>query len=513
MNRLTGGFLGYSNQVENWLNVLFEYDASNPGVPIEHPDRLVFASLTDGADMDQDMRNSLYSFDKIKEAFFLHKICQPPQGGESIVKALADNFLIHAYALWNFSSATERSQFMREQATVFQQNSNTSERIGSLPFCRISQPGQNEIFLFEGELRRNADLQLALQGLQTQLASQQTLLEQAAEQRIVLEQSLEVAQSATEKAVAQTQAFANERYQKLQIMTDALIADANAGLLESNKEFRRELDTLQVQSAKEVANLQKLLEGKDDEFQSRLAQVAKLYENQMQEIRKSNEKQVDLANKECQIKLQSKDAEYKADVTSKLSIVNSTHKEQMDLLQMSLQNKERELLTQGKSMEKLKEEFKMLSTHVIQLQDKCRNQEEGIQIRDALLSNARTELETMQRDLRSELDRVRSESNRRIVVATERINSLTVQLASEQLKCASELENEKANMAAQCDVLAAKQANQSTMRLKENGDALRESCRAELREMKMANTQHERALVAKYQASNSEGGNGGCTIV
>lgn len=208
MNQLTGGFLGVQNRVENWLSLLFETDAANPGQVVEHPERLVFADAS-VSDSEAQLRTSFYGFDKIKEAFVLRKICQPPPPSnldnytnyisESTIKALADNFLIHAYALWNLR-AEERSQFMRDQAKLFLQNSEVAEHIGSVPFCQI--PGKNEIFMLSDSLEMQTKLRLALEELQHTLQNQQILMDRAAEEKLVLLQSLETAKAATQAAVA-----------------------------------------------------------------------------------------------------------------------------------------------------------------------------------------------------------------------------------------------------------------------------------------------------------------------
>jgi hypothetical protein len=497
MNTLQGGFLGETNQVEVWLNLLFERDAAQPGAVIEHPERLVYVDVS-SAEGEEQARQQ-YSFGKIKEAFVLHKICQPPEGGESVVKSLADNFLIQAFALWNLVPK-DRSTFLRAQAGTLQGNTQVAESIGSLPFCRIQDVGKNEIFLYEEALDAEAQLKLINASLEAKLAEQQQLIAVAAEKQLVFQQTLDLVKQAAADEIQKVVDFKDRQYKELQVQTDVLVAEQNADLFQEVRALRQDLDSVREEKRSEATRFQQLFLQQEGEMEKRVSELRSACETRLQEIYNSAAKDVELMRRECNTKLSTKDKEYTEAVASKLRIEKDERASEVSLLQSKLEGRMTELQAKERSLADLKHEFAMLSKQVMTIQEEIINAREGISLREQAIAFLRKQKEDQE---------ISSQS--RINALTDQVNSLALKLSYKEKDFSTEMKTMQTQQKLECNATVRQIVDDSARKLKETEERLADNFDDKKRQILREREQELRALRDRYK--QEKGDDGGCTIV
>ena len=488
MNTLQGGFLGETNQVEVWLNLLFERDASNPGTVIEHPERLVYVDISSTEGEEQARQQ--YSFAKIKEAFVLHKICQPPSGGESVVKSLADNFLIQAFALWNLAPK-DRSSFLRAQAGTLQGNTQVAESIGSLPFCRIEDVGKNEIFMYAEALEAEAQLKVVNGSLEAKLAEQQQLLAIAAEQQLLFQQSLEEVRRAAAAEIQKVVDTKDAQYKQLQAQTDILVKEQNLELFEEVRALRNDLDVVRAEKMQQ-----------EREMEKRVSELRSACESRLQEIHASASKDVELMRRECTAKLSAKDKEYTEAVASKLRIEKEERASEVSLLQAKLDGRMSELQVKEKSLSDLKHEFAMLSKQVMTIQEEIINAREGISLREQAIAFLRKQKEDQDMASRSRIDAL-----------TDQVNSLSLQLSANDRSCSSQIKTLQTQAKVECDANVREIASNAEEKLKMVENRLANAFDDKKRELLRERDQELRAIRDRYKQESGKDEGSGCTIV
>lgn len=301
------------------------------------------------------------------------------------------------------------------------------------------------------------------------------------------------------------------------------MAEKNAELIEEVKASRRSLEMAQKEYGGQIANLERMLEDQEAQTESRLRELSKLYETRLEETRKSASQQVELVARESEIKARAKDQEYQNDVTSKLSVEKTKHATEVSVLRAEIAAKSKELMVKDAAMEKLESEFRVLSTQVVELQQRVKAAEDGILLREQVIRQERNQLDALREKSTSELERIRSmtsaeaerlrsEATTRLTAATERINSLTLQLAAKEKQLMSEMASAQATSKAECDATVARLAEDSTRRLQDTEHQMKQAFDSRLREILIANAQQQRALIERYKNA-ADADKAGCTIV
>ena len=487
---LQGGFTGSDGSVDRWLASLFQPDPRQPNSVIEQPGNLVFLG-GDSTPQDALARESVYSFDKIRQAFFLHKMCRTVPQKESIVKALADNFLVSAFAAWTLGPS-KRAEFMRLQASLFLSNREISESIGSLPFCSTEDENTNEIFEV-GALRvQRMELESQINSLSQTIGSQQQLLNVAAEDKRVLEQALATSRDTLQAAVESVRSAELTRYKQLQAATDVLVAEKNQELLQALNDARRNLEAFQRDRDTQVKQLEDALRSLTSELETKVQTERALASK-------------DLANAKltCETTLAARDAEFNVAMTGKLAALATTHKNELAKAAADIGAKESELRSTVKALDDLRKEFAMLATQAGAMRTRMGNLEEGIELREREIATLRNQLED---------GRVTNAS--RVQALESQVVNLNLQLASKAKQFDTEVAALRSQAQAACAEDVARLARQADERHAQAIASIRSATEARIAEISRANAAQQMALRQQFEAlaANSDGG-GGCTIV
>jgi hypothetical protein len=144
-----------------WLDTLFINNPNVPGSRIPQPENLEFPATLPTTKEETDLRNSMYSFQAIQNAYrvlFLCSLDDEPSRTESILHAHAEYFLKKAYAMWNLSGS-RREEF--ERNLKMYANTTISELFAmNAPVCRV---GTNEVLALQ-------DMHAELEAVRTQNA-------------------------------------------------------------------------------------------------------------------------------------------------------------------------------------------------------------------------------------------------------------------------------------------------------------------------------------------------------
>lgn len=452
-NVVTEGF-------DAWLNSLFPSDISNPGMVSENPGALVYtgASTTTG---DDEIRNMLYSFANIREAFLLRRLCKTESRTESIVHALVDNFLLNAYAHWNLSPE-KRMEFIRTQASTFQSNAVISEKIGSLPFCSLPDQKDNEIFLSNRLKAEIARLMQELASRDATIQSQNDLLVTAAEQKSILEGTIRTIQDTQTTALLSMKENFEKRYTDLQNATDALIAEKNQDLYEKIQLLEAELIKVRVEQERELA---------------KALQSSNIIEMQMKEkanaFKEVYEKDILLIKKDCERKLADKDEQVKILIDSKLDIVKSEFISKYKILQTKYEALKSKYSALSKTSEKREEEYKILALQNSELGQTKKNMAEGLELRD-------TELRTQKRLF----DEARDRYMAKMSSLEQQLSSTALQLGTKTSEYETEVARLRAEKDIQCTNELAKLSKESDARYQQSISMIKSVCEAKIEEIK-----------------------------
>lgn len=484
MDHLRGGFTGPDGSVERWLSTLFQPSPNQPTAIIEQPGNLQFVS---GESTPQEAadRNTKYSFDKIRQAFFLSKMCRTVPEKESLVKALVDNFLVNAYASWVLP-APDRANFLRTQAKLFETNSAISESIGTLPFCSIDDAGTNEIFEVASLRSQRIELEQQIAQLNQAVASQQQLLTVAAEDKRILSQALETARSAAQAAIDSVRDTELKRYRQLQAATDVLIAEKNAELLQALQDERRNLAAFQNDRDTQVKQLQDVIQ-----------QLSSDLETKLRDARLLASKDLELAERKCESKLAARDQEFNIALTGKLNALDTAHKNELSKAATEVSAKDNELRAATKALDDLRKEFAMLATQAGAMRQHIANVEEGIELREREILT-----------LRNQLEDGRTTNASKVRSLESQVVDLNMQLASKHKQFQTELSALKSQAEAACATDVARLAQQSDERIA----SIQSASEARLAQQARANTAQQMALRKQFEALQDNQGSG-CTIV
>jgi hypothetical protein len=490
MTSLEGGYTGADGSVERWLSSLFQPDPRQPNSVVEQPGNLVFLG-GESTEQDAFARRSAYSFDKIRQAFFLHKMCQVGNK-ETIVKALADNFLISAFAAWNLG-ASKRAEFMRLQASTFLTNRDSSESIGTLPFCASEDEQTNEIFEV-GALRVNRmQLESKIVELQQLIGSQQQLLNVAAEDKRVLTEALERSKETLNSAVFAVRDTDEKRYKQLQAATDVLVAEKNQELLQALDDARRNLDMFQRDRDSQVRQLEEIIRGLSTDL-----------ETKVQSERALAAKEIENGKLKCEATLAARDQEFNVAVTGKLNALATTHKNELAKAAAELNARESELRSTVKALDDLRKEFAMLATQAGAMRTKMSNMEEGIELREREIAT-----------LRNQLEDTRITNASRVQTLESQVVNLNLQLGSKAKQFDTEVAALRSQAQAACAEDVARLARQADERHAQAIASIRAASEARIAEISRANATQQMALRQQFEAlaANDGHGGGGCTIV
>lgn len=489
MTSLEGGYTGADGSVERWLATLFQTDPRQPSSVVEQPGNLVFLG-GESTEQEAFARKSSYSFEKIRQAFFLHKMCQLGNK-ETIIKALADNFLISAFAAWNLGAA-KRAEFMRLQASTFLANRDASEAIGSLPFCATEDEQTNEIFEV-GALRvKRMEMENEIVNLQQIIASQQQLLNVAAEDKRLLTDALERSKETLNLAVTSVRETDEKRYKQLQAATDVLVAEKNQELLQALDDARRNLDMFQRDRDTQVGQLEEVIHGLSSDL-----------ETKVQNERAIAAKDLENARLKCEALLSARDQEFNISMTGKLSALATTHKTELAKAAAELNAKESELKSTTKALDDLRKEFAMLATQAGAMRTKMANMEEGIDLREREIAT-----------LRNQLEDTRMTNASRVQTLESQVVNLNLQLASKAKQFDTELAALRSQAQAACAEDVARLARQADERHAQAIASIRAASEARIAEISRANASQQMALRQQFEALAANGGGvGGCTIV
>jgi hypothetical protein len=470
------------------LASLFQPDARNPSAIVEQPGNLVFLG-GESTEQETVSRNTAFSFDKIRQAFFLHKMCQVGNR-ETIIKALADNFLINAFAAWTLSSG-KRAEFLSLQAETFLSNRKSSESFGTLPFCATEDEQTNEIFEV-GALRvKRMELEAQIVELQQLVGSQQQLLNVAADDKRILTQALERSKETLNTAVVSVRDADEKRYKQLQAATDVLVAEKNQELLQALDDARRNLAMFQNDRDTQVKQLEKVIRDLSSEL-----------ETKVQTERAFAAKELENARLKCDATIAARDQEFNITVTGKIAALATTHKTELAKAAAEINAKESELKSAIKALDDLRKEFAMLATQAGAMRLEMGNLKEGIELREREIAT-----------LRNQLEDTRVTNASRVQTLESQVVNLNLQLASKAKQFDTEVAALRSQAQAACAEDVARLARQADERHAQAIASLRAASEARIAEIFRANAAQQMALRQQFEALAANEGGGGCTIV
>lgn len=490
MDSLHGGFTGSEGSVERWLSTLFATDPNQPTNVIEQPGNLVFVA-GDTTEQETFARNSMYSFAKIRQAFFLHKMCRTVPDKESMVKALADNFLVNAYATWNLPAA-RRADFLRLQSSLFQQNSQIAEAIGTLPFCSIEDESTNEVFEVASLRSQRIDLQQQIVQLVQGTESLKQLLNAAAQDKIILTQALDTARASAQAAIESVRETELKRYKQLQASTDVLVAEKNTELQQMLDDARRNMNMFQKDRDAQVLALEEMIQ-----------RLSSDVETKVKEVKVLANKDMEIAKGKCDATLAAHDQEFNITMTGKLNALVATHKNELAKAAAEINAKSDELRSANKSLEEVRKEFAMLATQAGAMRQQMLNLEEGIELRENAIGVLRNQLEDTRVTNASKVQSLESQ-----------VVNLTLQLSSKTKQFDSEISSFKSQAQAACAEDVARLARQADERHTQSIVSIKAATEARIAEISRSNATQQMALRHQFEALQDEDrGGGGCTIV
>lgn len=443
-----------------WLNSLFPSDILNPGMLAENPEALVYTGSST-TQADDDIRNFLYNFGNIREAFLLRKICITEGRSESVIHALVDNFLLNAYAHWNLPPE-RRTEFIRAQASTFQSNSAIAEKIGSIPFCSLPDVKDTEIF-FVNRLKADVTkLNEEIHARDATIQSQNELLLSAAEQKNLLDGTIRTLQETQNTALLTMKETFEKRYQELQNATDALIAEKNQDLYEKAQMLEAELIKVRLEHEREL---------------SKALQSSSIIEAQMKEkvsaFKELYEKDLLLIKKDCDRRMADKDEQVKILMDSKLDIVKSEFISKYKILQTKYEALKTKHAALVKTSEKREEEYKVMALQNSELSQTRKNMAEGLELRD-------TEIRTQKRLF----EEARERYTAKIQSLEQQLSSVSLQLGTKTSEFESELSRMRAEKDIQCNNELAKLAKESDARYQQSIHLIKNMCEAKMEELK-----------------------------
>lgn len=238
-------------QFQTWLKSLFTVDQT--GNVIENPNALQY---TGGSTNEEDrlIREKMYSFANIREAYYLQQMCKDiptsenPNPSETIVHALADNCLLNAFIAWTVP-LENRALASQSLMNIFQNNFQTAVKIGDTKFCKTPQ---NEIFVNNALNQEIINLKQQLLYEKSTIDSQAQLLVTAAEEQSVLKSAIEAMKREQNDATDSLVRTWQEKYNELQYATDAIVKEKNITLLQEIEQLKVILGTIQDRHGNEL---------------------------------------------------------------------------------------------------------------------------------------------------------------------------------------------------------------------------------------------------------------------
>ena len=489
MDSLQGGFTGSEGSVERWLSTLFATDPNQPTNVVEQPGNLQFVA-GDTTEQETFARNSMYSFGKIRQAFFLHKICRTVPEKESMIKALADNFLVNAYASWNLP-ASRRGDFLRLQSSLFQQNSQISEAIGTLPFCSMEDPSMNEVFEVASLRSERIDLQQKIQQLVQGTESLKQLLNVAAEDKMILTQALNTARSSAQAAIDSVRETDLKRYKQLQASTDFIVAEKNAELQQLLDDARRNMNMFQKDRDAQVLALEETIR-----------RLSKDVEEKVKEQKVLASKDLEIAKGKYDAAIAAHDQEFNISMTGKLNALAATQKNELANRDAKINASMDELRSANKSLDEVRKEFAMLATQAGAMRQQILNLEEGIELREREIGT-----------LRNRLEDTRVTNASKVQALDSQVVNLTLQMSSKTKQFDSEVAALRSQAQAACAEDVARLARQADERHSQAIASIKAATEARIAEISRSNASQQMALRHQFEALQANDGGSGCTIV
>ena len=480
--------------VENWISSLFRTDPNQPSLVIEQPGNLVFVA-GDATDNESVTRQSMYSFDKIRQAFYLHRMCRTHGDGgmmkESMIKALADNFLISAYASWTKSSG-ERDRFLRDQASLFGQNARISESIGSQPFCSIDDASTNEIFEVAGLRSQRLDLEQQIVQLGQSIESLKQLLNTAAQDKILLTQALNTARASAQAAIESVRETERKRYSVLQASTDVLVGEKNSELIQALDDARRNMDMFQRDRNSQVLALEGVIQRLETDV-----------EQKVKEVKTLASKDAEIAKGKYEAALAAHDQEFNITMTGKLNALTITHKNELAKASAEINAVSDELRAANGSLNDVRKEFAMLATTAGAMRQEIENLKEGIELREREIST-----------LRNQLEDTRITNASKVQTLESQVVNLNLQLSSKTKQFDAEVSALRSQSQAACAEDVARLARQADDRHSQAIASIKAATEARIAEISRSNASQQMALRHQFEALQAtDGGGNGCTIV
>lgn len=335
--QLNGGSIPYDfTQYNTWIQKLFLIDPQN-GKITEYPEALVYigGDETPSAE-DTTFREYHYSLKNIREAFSLQQYCMVPGTNESIIHALASNFLLNAFIAWNVP-LYQRANATLSLNSIFQKNFTTALSFGETHFCKASE---NEIF-------GNVQLESKIMELNNQLAyqkntidSQAQLLSIAAEEQAVLKSAIDSSTNEQNLAIENLTKQFQQQYNELQVSTDAIVKEKNVTLIQEIEQLKGILANIQQDHQRELKKVMESNEIIVHDCNEKLKTTELLKNQEIEYMKEKCKSEVQEMRHQCTNQLQDMKIKCEKEIEKNKQIIKDEFQIQYDVVLRDLKTSE-----------------------------------------------------------------------------------------------------------------------------------------------------------------------------